>query len=51
MKIKESKRHGVYPIVNGCSTEIAFDGTQEECVEYARKNFSPGEDCIIIPLD
>ena len=52
MKKEEPTKYGVFPIVNGCSTEIVFEGTNEECVEYSRKNFTPGKgDCIICPLD
>lgn len=51
MEDKEIKSYGVFPIVNGCSTEIVFEGTNKECTEYAKKNFPPGKgECIIIPL-
>ena len=48
---KKTESYGVFPIVNGCSTDIVFEGTEKECVEYSRKNFPQGKaDCIIIPL-
>ena len=51
MEDKNIKSYGVFPIVNGCSTDIVFEGTKEECTEYSRKNFPQGKgDCIIIPL-
>ena len=51
MEDKEIKSYGVFPIVNGCSTDIVFEGTKEDCTEYSRKNFPQGKgDCIIIPL-
>ncbi len=51
MNTKKAKSYGVFPIVNGCSTDIVFEGTKEEYTEYSRKNFPQCKgDCIIIPL-
>ena len=47
--IKETGEHGVFPIVNGCSTDCVYSGSQEECISYAKEHYKPGE-CIISPL-
>ena len=53
--LQEKRRLGymaVYPIVNGCATEAAFEGTPEACDIYAeiyREN-NPDEDIIILNI-
>ena len=48
--IEETGSHGVFPIVNGCSTEGVFFGNLEECSKYAKEHYKAG-DCIISPID
>ena len=47
---KETGEFGVFPIVNGCSTEGVFFGNLEECSKYAKEHYKAG-DCIISPID
>ena len=48
--IEQTGSHGVFPIVNGCSTEGVFFGNLEECSKYAKEHYKAG-DCIISPID
>lgn len=34
---------GVFPIVDGCSTDCVFSGNQEECSAYCEKHKGEGE--------
>lgn len=53
--LQEKRRLGymaVYPIIHGCSTEAAFEGTPEACTIYAeiyREN-NPDNDIIILNI-
>ena len=47
---KETGEFGVFPIVNGCSTEGVCFGNLEECSKYAKEHYKAG-DCIISPID
>lgn len=47
--IEENGTHGVFPIVNECSTDGVFFGTLAECISYGKKNYKPGQ-CIICPI-
>ena len=48
--IAETGTHGVFPIVNGCSTEGTFFGSLEDCKQYSKEHYKAGE-CIITPID
>lgn len=48
--IEQTGTHGVFPIVNGCSTEGVFFGNLEECRKYSKEHYKAG-DCIISPID
>ena len=47
---KETGEFGVFPIVNGCSTEGVFFGSLEDCKQYSKEHYKAGE-CIITPID
>ncbi len=34
---------GVFPIVNGCSTDCVFSGSSEECSSYCKEHKGEGE--------
>lgn len=40
----------VYPVVNGCTTDAVFEGTDVDCVEYTRQHPELHGNCIISPL-
>ena len=48
--IAETGTHGVFPIVNGCSTDGVFFGSLEDCRQYSKEHYKAGE-CIITPID
>lgn len=41
---------GVFPIVNGCSTDAVYEGTEADCTEYTRTHPELHGKCIISPL-
>ena len=48
--IAETGTHGVFPIVNGCSTDGVFFGSLEDCRKYSKEHYKAG-DCIISPIE
>ena len=46
---KETGEFGVFPIVNGCSTDCVYSGSKEDCISYGKEKLKPGE-YIITPL-
>ena len=42
----------VYPIVNGCAQEAAYEGTESDCIAYGKiyKRHNPDNDIIILNI-
>ena len=53
--LQEKRRLGymaVYPIANGCATEAAYEGTEQDCIAYGKifKRHNPDKDIIILNI-